>query len=66
MQSSYKKLYNPENIYVSKDGGGAGNNWASGYHAVSSRFENGINFSYSSFSPWNDNVFIDGLFYGGS
>lgn len=26
------KLYNPENVYVSKDGGGAGNNWASGYH----------------------------------
>lgn len=26
------KLYNPENIYLSKHGGGAGNNWASGYH----------------------------------
>lgn len=26
------QLYNPENIYLSKDGGGAGNNWASGYH----------------------------------
>lgn len=25
------QLYNPENIYVSKDGGGAGNNWASGF-----------------------------------
>lgn len=24
-------MYNPENIYLSKDGGGAGNNWASGY-----------------------------------
>jgi len=31
MNSEYKKLYNPENIYVAKDGGGAGNNWASGY-----------------------------------
>uniref|UniRef100_A0A224XC88 Tubulin gamma chain n=1 Tax=Panstrongylus lignarius TaxID=156445 RepID=A0A224XC88_9HEMI len=29
--SQYAKLYNPENIYLSKDGGGAGNNWASGY-----------------------------------
>eukprot|EP01112_Ceratiomyxa_fruticulosa_P007652 TRINITY_DN1989_c0_g1_i4.p1 TRINITY_DN1989_c0_g1~~TRINITY_DN1989_c0_g1_i4.p1 ORF type:complete len:405 (-),score=76.65 TRINITY_DN1989_c0_g1_i4:117-1331(-) len=29
--SSYKNLYNPENIYVSPEGGGAGNNWASGY-----------------------------------
>lgn len=31
MSSPYAKLYNPENIYLSKDGGGAGNNWASGY-----------------------------------
>jgi tubulin gamma len=29
--SSYANLYNPENIYVSPEGGGAGNNWASGY-----------------------------------
>lgn len=27
----YRDLYNSENVYVSKDGGGAGNNWASGY-----------------------------------
>jgi len=32
MNSPYAKLYNPENVYVSKDGGGAGNNWAQGYH----------------------------------
>ena len=32
--SEYKKLYNPENIYLAKDGGGAGNNWASGYAQV--------------------------------
>lgn len=31
MTSSYANLYNPENIYVSQDGGGAGNNWAQGY-----------------------------------
>lgn len=31
MNSEYKKLYNPENIYLAKDGGGAGNNWASGW-----------------------------------
>ncbi|XP_037093930.1 tubulin gamma-1 chain [Pollicipes pollicipes] len=31
MSSPYAKLYNPENVYLSKDGGGAGNNWASGY-----------------------------------
>jgi len=29
--SPYAKLYNPENIYMSEHGGGAGNNWASGY-----------------------------------
>jgi len=29
--SDYANLYNPENIFISKDGGGAGNNWARGY-----------------------------------
>ena len=32
MNSEYKKLYNPENIYVAKAGGGAGNNWAKGHY----------------------------------
>jgi len=31
MSSEYKKLYNPENVFLAKDGGGAGNNWASGF-----------------------------------
>ncbi|KAF8644140.1 hypothetical protein AX16_008667 [Volvariella volvacea WC 439] len=31
LTSPYANLYNPENIFVSKDGGGAGNNWAYGY-----------------------------------
>jgi hypothetical protein len=31
MQAPYGALYNPENIYLSNDGGGAGNNWAFGY-----------------------------------
>lgn len=31
LQSPYSKLYNPENIFMSKEGGGAGNNWAHGY-----------------------------------
>uniref|UniRef100_A0A5S6QQQ1 Tubulin gamma chain n=1 Tax=Trichuris muris TaxID=70415 RepID=A0A5S6QQQ1_TRIMR len=31
MHSSYGKLYNSENIYLSRHGGGAGNNWCSGY-----------------------------------
>ena len=26
-----QKLFNPENVFVSSDGGGAGNNWASGF-----------------------------------
>jgi tubulin gamma len=25
-------LYNPENIFLSQEGSGAGNNWANGYH----------------------------------
>lgn len=29
--SDYGDLYNPENIFLSKEGGGAGNNWAKGY-----------------------------------
>lgn len=33
LTSPFKGLYNPENIYLSKDGGGAGNNWAQGYSA---------------------------------
>ncbi|TPX35140.1 hypothetical protein SmJEL517_g02387 [Synchytrium microbalum] len=31
LQSRYANLYNPENIFLSTDGGGAGNNWAAGY-----------------------------------
>ncbi|KAJ3079446.1 gamma-tubulin [Quaeritorhiza haematococci] len=31
LQSKYANLYNPENIFLSNDGGGAGNNWAYGY-----------------------------------
>lgn len=31
MQSPHGGLYNPENIYLSNEGGGAGNNWAFGY-----------------------------------
>lgn len=33
MTSPFANLYNPENIFVSKDGGGAGNNWAHGFSA---------------------------------
>ena len=29
--SEYKHLFNPENFFVAPEGGGAGNNWASGY-----------------------------------
>ena len=34
MTSTYANLYNPENIYMSKHGGGAGNNWAAGFGQV--------------------------------
>ncbi|KAK9453903.1 Tubulin/FtsZ, GTPase domain-containing protein [Dipodascopsis uninucleata] len=33
LNGPYAKMYNPENIYVSSDGSGAGNIWASGYRA---------------------------------
>lgn len=32
--SEYRNLYNHENIFVAEHGGGAGNNWTSGYHQV--------------------------------
>ena len=28
---AYRNLFNPENLFVAADGGGAGNNWASGF-----------------------------------
>ena len=31
LASDYRNLYNPENLFVAKEGGGAGNNWASGH-----------------------------------
>lgn len=32
----YRNLYNHENVFIADHGGGAGNNWASGYHQVTS------------------------------
>ena len=29
--SDMRNLFNPENVFLSGDGGGAGNNWANGY-----------------------------------
>ena len=29
-KGAYKNLYNPENFFIAKEGGGAGNNWAAG------------------------------------
>jgi len=31
LTSEYRSLFNRENVFMSKDGGGAGNNWAFGY-----------------------------------
>ena len=39
LSGPYGQLYNPENVYLSKDGGGAGNNWAAGYHAAERIFD---------------------------
>ena len=35
----YKNLYNPENFFISKEGGGAGNNWANGKSFFSDNFQ---------------------------
>eukprot|EP01052_Picozoa_sp_SAG31_P003155 SAG31_NODE_119_length_23948_cov_9.957105_2_plen_162_part_00 len=37
--SDFKNLYNPENFWMSPDGGGAGNNWASGYQQANDKEE---------------------------
>ncbi|KAG8930346.1 gamma-tubulin [Tulasnella sp. 417] len=39
LSSSHAALYNPENIFVSKGGGGAGNNWAMGSSAGEKHYE---------------------------
>jgi tubulin gamma len=39
LTSPYSNLFNPENISLSKDGGGAGNNWAYGYARGESVYE---------------------------
>lgn len=31
LSGPYKNIYNPENVFTHKEGGGAGNNWAAGY-----------------------------------
>lgn len=43
LNSPYANLYNPENIYLSEHGGGAGNNWASGFSQVTALELVGIN-----------------------
>jgi len=37
--SQHRDLFNPENVFVSKEGGGAGNNWASGYRQAEENAE---------------------------
>jgi tubulin gamma len=39
LTSPFANLYNPENIFMSQDGGGAGNNWAQGYSAGEKLYE---------------------------
>lgn len=35
----YANLYNPENFFVAKEGGGAGNNWAAGKFSSKIHFD---------------------------
>jgi tubulin gamma len=39
LSSPWANLYNPENIFMSQDGGGAGNNWAHGYASGEKLYE---------------------------
>lgn len=39
LSGPFSKLYNPENVFLSKEGGGAGNNWATGYSSAERIFE---------------------------
>lgn len=36
---AYRKLFNPENLFIAEEGGGAGNNWASGYRQGEEHYE---------------------------
>ncbi|KAH0976413.1 hypothetical protein GBA52_026132 [Prunus armeniaca] len=51
--SEYRNLYNHENIFVSDHGGGAGNNWASGYDQTYSVFPNQMETSDVVVQPYN-------------
>ena len=35
----YRQLFNPENVFVAQEGGGAGNNWASGFRQAEEHHE---------------------------
>lgn len=48
--SEYRNLYNPENVFISEDGGGAGNNWGSGYTQAEKVHEVRLDMSLSSLS----------------
>ena len=65
MQSPFANLYNPENIYTSKDGGGAGNNWGSGYSQVSLKVFRISYYYFFTYSFIEYAHFIRGR-YGGS
>nr|P54405.1 RecName: Full=Tubulin gamma chain; AltName: Full=Gamma-tubulin [Reticulomyxa filosa]CAA65885.1 gamma-tubulin [Reticulomyxa filosa] len=38
-ESEFKNLWNPENVYIDSQGGGAGNNWAVGYTHATEKYE---------------------------
>lgn len=51
----YKDLFNPENLFIAEDGGGAGNNWASGLRQGEEHHEQVLDMiSQSSVSLFDD------------
>ncbi|XP_075846792.1 tubulin gamma-1 chain-like [Microtus pennsylvanicus] len=51
LNSSYAKLYNPENIYLSEHGGGAGNNWGRGFSQTNQCFITILNIIHGEVDP---------------
>ncbi|XP_077315586.1 tubulin gamma-1 chain isoform X3 [Lithobates pipiens] len=57
LNSPYANLYNPENIYLSEHGGGAGNNWASGFSQVLATQKHARKFHHEGGEKIHEDIF---------
>jgi tubulin gamma len=60
LQSPYGSIFNPENVFVSGAGTGAGNNWASGY-SQGQAVQDEIIDMIDREADGSDNLEVDGL-----